>query len=125
MFRTGFLSHHQESSTVYTAIGICYIYIIFMRWVYALFLCSYIDMFLLLFGIDEFDLLLCIQYQIPDDGQKTCPKRIEFYSENKYHDTRSSGCQTSVHLRGFYYKNISRRTVFWMSNFSASPWFLL
>jgi len=48
-------------------------------------------------------LLLCIQYQTPDDGQKTCPKHVEFYSKNKfeklvhlgfiiriYHDARSS-----------------------------------
>jgi hypothetical protein len=42
-----------------------------------------------------------------DDGQKTCPKHVEFYSKNKfeklvrlvgfiiriYHDARSSECQ--------------------------------
>ena len=53
-------------------------------------------------------LLLCIQYQTPDEGQKTCPKHVEFYSKNKfeklvhfvgfiiriYYDTRSSECQT-------------------------------
>ena len=52
-------------------------------------------------------LLLCIQYQTPDDGQKTCAKHVEFYSKNKfeklvhfigfiiriYHDARSSECQ--------------------------------
>ena len=52
-------------------------------------------------------LLLCIQYQALDDGQKTCPKHVEFYSKNKfeklvhlagfiiriYHDARSSECQ--------------------------------
>ena len=52
-------------------------------------------------------LLLCIQYKAPDDGQKTCPKHVEFYSKNKfeklvhligfiirmYHDVRSSECQ--------------------------------
>ena len=26
-------------------------------------------------------LLLCIQYWTPDDGQKTCPKHVEFYSK--------------------------------------------
>ena len=50
----------------------------------------------------------CIQYKIPDDGQKTCPKHVEFYCKNKfeklvhlfgfitriYHDARSSECQT-------------------------------
>ena len=29
-------------------------------------------------------LLLCIQYQAPDDEQKTCPKPVEFYSKNKF-----------------------------------------
>jgi len=54
-------------------------------------------------------LLLCIRHLTPDDGQKTCPKHIEFYSKNKfeklvhlvcfiiriYHDARSSECQIS------------------------------
>jgi hypothetical protein len=53
------------------------------------------------------DLLRCVQYLTPDDGQKTCPKHVEFYSNNKfeklvhlvrfiiriYHDARSSECQ--------------------------------
>ena len=38
-------------------------------------------------------LLLCIQYQTPDDGQKTCPKHAEFYSKNKF--------EKLVHLIGF------------------------
>jgi len=52
-------------------------------------------------------LLLCIQYVTPDDGQKTRPKHVGFYSKNKfdkllhlvgfiiriYHDARSSECQ--------------------------------
>jgi len=52
-------------------------------------------------------MILCIQYKTPDDGQKTCPKHVEFYSKNKfekfvhlvgfiiriYHDARSSECQ--------------------------------
>jgi len=29
-------------------------------------------------------LLLCIQYYTPDDGQRNCPKRVEFYSKNKF-----------------------------------------
>jgi hypothetical protein len=54
--------------------------------------------------------LLCVQWKIPDDGQKNCPKHVEFYSKNKfeelvhlagfiiriYHDTRSSECQNDV-----------------------------
>jgi hypothetical protein len=29
-------------------------------------------------------LLLCIQYWTPDDGQKTCPKHVEFYSKKNW-----------------------------------------
>jgi len=38
-------------------------------------------------------LLLCVQYLTPDDGQKTFPKHIEFYSKNKF--------EKLVHLVGF------------------------
>jgi len=38
-------------------------------------------------------LLLCIKYLTPDDGQKTCPKHVEFYSKNKF--------EKLVHLVGF------------------------
>ena len=27
--------------------------------------------------------LLCVQWKTPDDGQRNCPKRVEFYSKNK------------------------------------------
>jgi len=37
--------------------------------------------------------LLCAQWKIPDDGQKNCPKHVEFYSENKFEEF--------VHLVGF------------------------
>jgi len=47
--------------------------------------------------------LLCVQWKTPDDGHRNCPKRVEFYSKNKfeklvqlagfiiriYHDARS------------------------------------
>jgi hypothetical protein len=28
--------------------------------------------------------LLCVQYQTLVDGQKTCPKHVEFYSKNEF-----------------------------------------
>jgi len=28
--------------------------------------------------------LLCVQWKTPDDGQRNCPKHVEFYSKNKY-----------------------------------------
>jgi len=52
--------------------------------------------------------LLCVQWKTPDDGQRKCPKHIEFYSKNNfekivhlvgfiiriYHDVWSPECQT-------------------------------
>jgi hypothetical protein len=77
--------HHQESSTVYTAIGICHT--------------GCADC--LLAG-SEYSMLLPLA-----SSSKTCPKHVEFYSKNKfeklvhlvgfitriYHDARSSECQ--------------------------------
>ena len=28
--------------------------------------------------------LLCVQWKTPDDGQKNCPKHVEFHSKNKF-----------------------------------------
>ena len=28
--------------------------------------------------------LLCVQWETPDDGQRNCPKHVEFYSKNKF-----------------------------------------
>ena len=56
--------------------------------------------------------LLCVQWKTPDDGQRNCPKHVEFYSKNKfeklvhligfiikiYHDTRSPGRQYGPYL---------------------------
>ena len=51
--------------------------------------------------------LLCVQCKTPDDGQRNCPKHVEFYFKNKfeklvnlfgfiiriYHDARSPEIQ--------------------------------
>ena len=37
--------------------------------------------------------LLCLQWKTPDDGQRNCPKHVEFYSKNKF--------EKLVHLFGF------------------------
>jgi len=51
--------------------------------------------------------MLCAQWKTPDDGQRNCPKHVEFYSKNKfeklvhlvgfiirtYHDAQSPECQ--------------------------------
>jgi hypothetical protein len=48
--------------------------------------------------------LLCVQWKTPDDGQRNCPKHVDFHSKNKseklehligfiiriYHDARST-----------------------------------
>ena len=28
--------------------------------------------------------LLCVQWKTPDDGQRNCPKHVEFYSKNTF-----------------------------------------
>ena len=56
--------------------------------------------------------LLCVQWKTPDDGQRNCPKHVEFYSKNKF--------QKLVHLVWFYYKNLSPCTVTWTSNTSVT-----
>ena len=93
MFRTGFLSIIR-SLVLYTQQQV------------------YVIQVLLTQNLYDIYLLLCIQYQTPDDGQKTCPKHVEFYSKNKfeklvhligfitriYHDARFSECQTLLYL---------------------------
>ena len=44
----------------------------------------------------------------PDDGQRNCPKHVEFKSKNKF--------EKLVHLVGFIIRNLSRCTVTWTSN---------
>ena len=62
----------------------------------------------------DIELMLCVQYWTPDDGQRNCLKHVEFYSKNKfekivhligfiiriYHNAQSSECQTTdgIHL---------------------------
>ena len=41
--------------------------------------------------------LLCVQWKTPDDGQRKCPKHVEFYSKNKF--------EKLVHLVGFIIRN--------------------
>jgi hypothetical protein len=44
--------------------------------------------------------LLCVQWKIPDDGQKNCPKPVEFHSKNKCGKLVHLVC-LSVFLRNF------------------------
>jgi len=52
--------------------------------------------------------LLCVQWETPDDGQRNCPKHVEFHSKNKF--------QKLVHLFGFIIRNLTRCTVTWTSD---------
>jgi hypothetical protein len=56
--------------------------------------------------------LLCVQWKTPDDGQRNCPKHVDFHSKNKfeklvrlvgfiiqiYHDARSHHRQIDLHV---------------------------
>jgi hypothetical protein len=41
--------------------------------------------------------MLCVQWKTPKDGQRNCPKHVEFYSKNKF--------EKLVRLVGFVIRN--------------------
>ena len=43
---------------------------------------------------------MCVQLKTPDDGQRNCPKHVEFYSKNKFEEL--------VHLVGFIVRILLR-----------------
>jgi hypothetical protein len=49
-----------------------------------------------------YTIVVCTE-KTPDDGQRNCPKHVEFHSENKF--------EKLVHLVGFIIRNLSRCTV--------------
>ena len=69
--------------------------------------------------------LLCVQWKTPDDGQRNCPKHVEFYSKNKfeklvylvgfiiriYHDARSPERQKTWIVYIFFKPNLLCGTV--------------
>ena len=50
---------------------------------------------------------LCVQWKTPDDGQRNCPKHVEFHFKNKF--------EKLVHLIGFIIRNLSWCMVTWTS----------
>ena len=56
-----------------------------------------------------YDIYQCYVYseKTPDDGQRNCPKHVEFHSKNKF--------EKLMHLVGFIIRNLTQRTVTWMS----------
>ena len=53
-----------------------------------------------MYNLYDIYLLLCIQYQTHDDGQRTYLKHVEFYSKNKF--------EKLVHLIGFIVRMFER-----------------
>ena len=51
-------------------------------------------------------------WQTPDDGQRNCPKHVEFHSKNKF--------KKLVHVVDFIIRNLSWCTVTWTSNTACS-----
>jgi len=52
---------------------------------------------------DQDHRLQCVQWKTPDDGQRKCPKHVEFHSKKKI--------EKLVHLVGFIIRNLTRCTV--------------
>ena len=77
MFRTVNTAHHQEFFTVHTAM--VYVIQLVSRPVWHI-------------------PLLCVQWKTPDDGQRNCPKHVEFNFKNKF--------EKLVHLVGFIVRTI-------------------
>ena len=91
--------HHQEFFTVHTAM----VYVIQVM----LTTCEQ-DQPVSKLSANLYDIpLLCVQWKTPDDGQRNCPKHVEFHSKNKF--------EKLVHLVGFIIRNLSRCTVTWAS----------
>jgi len=52
--------------------------------------------------------LMSLEWKTPGDGQRNCPKHVDFHSKNKF--------EKLVHLVGFIIRNLTRCTVTWKSN---------
>jgi hypothetical protein len=57
-------------------------------------------------------LLLCVQWKTPDDGQRNCPKPVEFHSKNTF--------EKSVHLVGFTIRTHKRLTSMPLTGFEPA-----
>ena len=79
--------HHQEFSTVHTTM------------VYVMKVCWQLAKRIRMFHPDP--------APPPDDGQRNCPKHVEFHSKNNF--------EKLVQLVGFILRNLSRCTVTWTS----------
>ena len=50
-------------------------------------------------GLLTYTIALCVQSKTPDDGQRNCPKHVEFHPKNKF--------EKWMHLVGFTLRNYS------------------
>jgi hypothetical protein len=90
--------HHQEFFTVHTAM----VYVIQVCWK------LYAPAHKLSANVYDIYQRCVYSGKTPDDGQKNCPKHVEFHSKNKF--------EKLVQLVGFIIRNLSRCTVTWTSN---------
>ena len=58
--------------------------------------------------------LLCVQWKTPDDGQRNCPKHVEFYSKNKF--------EKLVYLVGFIIRTYQLLVLTVLKYGSLNPW---
>jgi hypothetical protein len=56
--------------------------------------------------------LLCVQWKTPDDGQRNCPKHVEFHAKNKF--------EKLVHLVGFIIRKSDEATISWKAPYRNS-----
>jgi len=65
---------------------------------------------------DLYDIYYCCVYskKTPDDGRRSCPKHVEFYSKIKF--------EKLVHLVGFIIRIYCNARVTWMSNMTIVLW---
>jgi hypothetical protein len=101
IFRTVPLSIIKSFFTVHTAIVLVYV-IQVCRQLSANLYDIYIYIYIYIS-------LLCVQWKTPDDGQRNCPKYVEFHSKNNF--------EKLVHLVCFITRILPRCTVTWTSNY--------
>ena len=58
--------------------------------------------------------LLCVQWKTPDDGQRNCPKHVEFFSKNKF--------EKLVHLVGFIIRIVKCICCYFYPDVAANHW---
>ena len=96
MFRTVSLSHYQQFFTVHTAM-LC---VIRVCWQLARGISS--SVLILLASSMTYTIAVCTE-ETTDDGQRNCPKHVEFYSENKLEKLVNPVFKLSANLYDIYH----------------------